>query len=145
MQRRMLLSALAPGVALGCLGLTAAPARAQTLGDKIVLGQSAPLSGPAAQLGLQMQAGAKLYFAKAAIATEQPDQVLVAARDHALGEQKPLGQFHIRTRRPHRHGEGGTAHPDFEGFLDCQGFRAGYGAARGDVFGPASCRYATHG
>ena len=29
---------------------------------RIVLGQSAPLSGPAAQLGLQMQAGAKLFF-----------------------------------------------------------------------------------
>ncbi|MCH7344547.1 ABC transporter substrate-binding protein [Pelomonas sp. CA6] len=29
---------------------------------RIVLGQSAPLSGPAAQLGLQMQTGAKLYF-----------------------------------------------------------------------------------
>ncbi|MBT9455822.1 MAG: ABC transporter substrate-binding protein [Burkholderiaceae bacterium] len=29
---------------------------------RIVLGQSVPLTGPAAQLGLQMQAGAKLYF-----------------------------------------------------------------------------------
>jgi ABC-type branched-subunit amino acid transport system substrate-binding protein len=35
-------------------------ARAQ--GDKIVLGQSAPLSGPAAQLGIQFNAGAKLAF-----------------------------------------------------------------------------------
>jgi ABC-type branched-subunit amino acid transport system substrate-binding protein len=29
---------------------------------RIVLGQSCPLSGPAAQLGLQLQAGARLYF-----------------------------------------------------------------------------------
>ena len=50
MQRRTLLSALAPGVALGCLGLTAAPARTQTLGDKIVLGQSAAFSGASAEL-----------------------------------------------------------------------------------------------
>jgi len=35
-------------------------ARAQ--GDTVVLGQSAALSGPAAQLGLQFQEGAKLYF-----------------------------------------------------------------------------------
>ena len=62
MQRRTLLSALAPGVALGCLGLTAAPARAQTLGDKIVLGQSAAFSGPSAELGQQYHQGAKLYF-----------------------------------------------------------------------------------
>ena len=62
MQRRTLLSALAPGVALGCLGLTAAPARAQALGDKIVLGQSAAFSGPSAELGQQYHLGAKLYF-----------------------------------------------------------------------------------
>ncbi len=62
MQRRTLLSALAPGVALGCLGLTAAPARAQTLGDKIVLGQSAAFSGPSAELGQQYHLGATLYF-----------------------------------------------------------------------------------
>ena len=62
MQRRTLLSALAPGVALGCLGLTTAPARAQTLGDKIVLGQSAAFSGPSAELGQQYHLGAKLYF-----------------------------------------------------------------------------------
>ena len=29
---------------------------------RIVLGQSAPLTGPAAQLGTQMQAGARLFF-----------------------------------------------------------------------------------
>ncbi|MFM9900327.1 MAG: ABC transporter substrate-binding protein [Polaromonas sp.] len=36
-------------------------ARAQS-DDKIVLGQSAPLTGPAAQLGIQFQQGAALYF-----------------------------------------------------------------------------------
>jgi len=36
------------------------PARAQD--DRIVLGQSAAFTGPAAQLGIQFHAGAKLYF-----------------------------------------------------------------------------------
>lgn len=31
-------------------------------GNRLVLGQSAPLSGPAAELGLQMNRGARLYF-----------------------------------------------------------------------------------
>ncbi len=49
------------------LGATAAatlalPARAQAERNRIVLGQSAALSGPAAELGLQFQRGAKLYF-----------------------------------------------------------------------------------
>jgi ABC-type branched-subunit amino acid transport system substrate-binding protein len=39
----------------------ALPALAQN--NRIVLGQSAALSGPAAQLGLQMNAGARIYFA----------------------------------------------------------------------------------
>lgn len=54
MQRRHCLTGLAA---------LAAPAwlRAQER-RRIVLGQSAPLSGAAAQLGLQMQAGARLYF-----------------------------------------------------------------------------------
>lgn len=53
--RRRLLSAAAASVA--------APAvlRAQT-SNRIVLGQSAALSGPAAQLGIQFQQGAKLWF-----------------------------------------------------------------------------------
>ena len=38
----------------------ALPALAQN--NRIVLGQSAALSGPAAQLGLQMNAGARIYF-----------------------------------------------------------------------------------
>jgi len=57
LQRRHALTALA------ALSTLASPAllRAQER-RRIVLGQSAPLSGPAAQLGLQMQAGAKLFF-----------------------------------------------------------------------------------
>ncbi len=37
---------------------------AQELRGRIVLGQSAALTGAAAQLGLQFQAGARLYFAR---------------------------------------------------------------------------------
>jgi branched-chain amino acid transport system substrate-binding protein len=48
------------------LGVTAAslcpPLLAQTAAAKIVLGQSAPFSGPAAQLGEQFKRGALLYF-----------------------------------------------------------------------------------
>jgi branched-chain amino acid transport system substrate-binding protein len=40
----------------------AAPAWAQSSGRSIVLGQSAPFSGPAAQLGEQFKRGALLYF-----------------------------------------------------------------------------------
>lgn len=48
-------------IGLGAAALGGLPlARAQ--GDAVVLGQSAPLTGPAAQLGLQFQAGARLYF-----------------------------------------------------------------------------------
>jgi branched-chain amino acid transport system substrate-binding protein len=47
--------------ALGAAALLGAPAlRAQ--GDRIMLGQSAPFSGPAAQLGIQFNRGAKLYL-----------------------------------------------------------------------------------
>ncbi len=56
MQRRTLLNHLAAGAAW-----LAAPALAQS-DRRIVLGQSAPLSGPAAQLGIQFQQGAKLAF-----------------------------------------------------------------------------------
>jgi ABC-type branched-subunit amino acid transport system substrate-binding protein len=48
-------------LALAGLALTGATARAQER-RSIVLGQSVPLTGPAAQLGLQMQLGAKAYF-----------------------------------------------------------------------------------
>ena len=45
-------------------GLFAVPAAAETgvTDQKILLGQSAAFSGPAAQLGIQMHAGAKAYF-----------------------------------------------------------------------------------
>lgn len=55
MQRRTMLARLAAGSA----GL-AMPAIAQ--GARIVLGQACALTGPAAQLGLQMRMGAQLYF-----------------------------------------------------------------------------------
>lgn len=62
MQRRQLLSLIAPGMALGSLGLPTLSA-AQAAGDKpIVLGQSAAFSGPAAELGQQYHLGARLYF-----------------------------------------------------------------------------------
>jgi len=48
-------------LAAGATALTGFPAvHAQS--DKIVLGQSAAFTGPAAQLGIQLHAGAKLYF-----------------------------------------------------------------------------------
>lgn len=47
--------------ALASLALPAATARAQEH-RSLVLGQSVPLTGPAAQLGLQMQLGARAYF-----------------------------------------------------------------------------------
>jgi ABC-type branched-subunit amino acid transport system substrate-binding protein len=47
--------------AAGALALAGAPAlRAQ--GDRILLAQSAPFTGPSAQLGIQFHQGAKLYF-----------------------------------------------------------------------------------
>jgi len=49
---------------LAALSALALPlgAVAQDSKRRILLGQSAPLTGPAAQLGLQLQAGAKLFF-----------------------------------------------------------------------------------
>ncbi|MBL8288337.1 MAG: ABC transporter substrate-binding protein [Rubrivivax sp.] len=60
--RRLALRSVGAGLA----ALLAPPAlRAQAEGrGRIVLGQSAALSGAAAQLGLQFQAGARLYFAR---------------------------------------------------------------------------------
>ena len=55
MKRRTLITRIAAGAA--CLAL---PAWAQQRG--IVIGQSAAFTGPAAQLGIQMNAGAKIYF-----------------------------------------------------------------------------------
>lgn len=47
---------------LGAAALTAAPALRAQNANRLVLGQSAAFSGPAAQLGIQFHAGAKLYF-----------------------------------------------------------------------------------
>ena len=55
MKRRTLITRIADSAA--CLAL---PAWAQQRG--IVIGQSAAFTGPAAQLGIQMNAGAKIYF-----------------------------------------------------------------------------------
>src|SRR5580765_6294769 len=57
MQRRQFVRQLG-GVAAAALAL---PGRTQT-DRRVVLGQSVPLSGPAAELGKQFQAGAKLLF-----------------------------------------------------------------------------------
>jgi branched-chain amino acid transport system substrate-binding protein len=60
MQRELIGKLLA-----GMLGIASASAGAQTPGvtaDKIVLGQAAVFSGPAAQLGIQMRNGIKAYF-----------------------------------------------------------------------------------
>ena len=54
------LSALAGALALGCAAL--ASAETGVTGDKIVLGQAAVFSGPAAQLGIQMRNGILAYF-----------------------------------------------------------------------------------
>ncbi len=59
--RRRALSRLICPLALGPAASIALPALAQ--GDRrIVLGQSCALTGPAAQLGLQMNRGARVYF-----------------------------------------------------------------------------------
>lgn len=48
--------------ALGSTALIASPALRAQSDSRIVLGQSAPFTGPAAQLGIQFNLGAKLYF-----------------------------------------------------------------------------------
>lgn len=50
--------------AASLIGTAAGSAQAETgvTADTILIGQSAPMSGPAAQLGQQMNLGAKLYF-----------------------------------------------------------------------------------
>lgn len=67
MQARSIMRRLA-AFAVSAIGITtmaaASTAQAETgvTNDTIVVGQSAPMSGPAAQLGQQMNRGAKLYF-----------------------------------------------------------------------------------
>jgi ABC-type branched-subunit amino acid transport system substrate-binding protein len=64
MQRRRVLSSL--GACLGASGVAGVSgsvwAQAATAAGVIVLGQSAPLTGPSAQLGLQFNLGAQLHF-----------------------------------------------------------------------------------
>lgn len=50
--------------AAGIIGMASSGASAETgvTNDAIIVGQSAPMSGPAAQLGQQMNRGAQLYF-----------------------------------------------------------------------------------
>lgn len=65
MRRRLAISSLGSFVGAAALGAWAPQARAQSAGvadDRIVLGQSAPFSGPSAQLGLQFNLGAQLHF-----------------------------------------------------------------------------------
>jgi ABC-type branched-subunit amino acid transport system substrate-binding protein len=63
MQRRTLLAAASHSAALACLATVSSTAQADGITDStIVLGQSAPFSGPAEQLGLQYHLGAQLYF-----------------------------------------------------------------------------------
>ncbi|MGI9216525.1 MAG: ABC transporter substrate-binding protein [Hydrogenophaga sp.] len=65
MRRRLAISSLGSWVGAAALGTWSHAARAQSAGvadDRVVLGQSAPFSGPAAQLGLQFHLGAQLHF-----------------------------------------------------------------------------------
>jgi ABC-type branched-subunit amino acid transport system substrate-binding protein len=63
MQARKITGMLAALLA-SIIGMAAGSARAETgvTGDTIVVGQSAAMSGPAAQLGQQVNRGAQLYF-----------------------------------------------------------------------------------
>lgn len=63
MQRRTLLNAACQTAALAGLGSPLASRAADGITDNlVVLGQSAPFSGPAEQLGLQYHLGAQLFF-----------------------------------------------------------------------------------
>ena len=57
MKRRSLIQS-----AVASAGALAFPAVIASKKPQLVLGQSAALTGPAAQLGIQFRAGAKLYF-----------------------------------------------------------------------------------
>jgi ABC-type branched-subunit amino acid transport system substrate-binding protein len=55
---------LVAALVAACAALAAVPARAEdgVTGDRILLGQSAAFTGPAAQLGIQMRNGMQAYF-----------------------------------------------------------------------------------
>lgn len=48
--------------AAGSLAVLGAPSLVRAQSEKIILGQSAPFTGPAAQLGIQFNKGAKIFF-----------------------------------------------------------------------------------
>jgi len=58
------MKSLLAGLLAACVAMAAAPARAEdgVTADRILLGQSAAFTGPAAQLGIQMRNGIKAYF-----------------------------------------------------------------------------------
>lgn len=64
MQRRRVIASVGSLVGGSVLGGWSAMAQAQSSGgsDRIVIGQSAPFTGPSAQLGLQFHLGAQLHF-----------------------------------------------------------------------------------
>lgn len=62
MQRRRVLSSLGVGLGVSTLAGVTGSLWAQSGSGALVLGQSAPFTGPATQLGLQFNLGAQLYF-----------------------------------------------------------------------------------
>ena len=62
MQRRTLLSATVQTTALACLASTRTAWADGITDSTVVLGQSAPFSGPAEQLGIQYNLGAQMVF-----------------------------------------------------------------------------------
>lgn len=62
MRRRLAISSVGAWLGAPALSALAPLARAQSAQGAVVLGQSAPFTGPAAQLGLQFNLGAQLYL-----------------------------------------------------------------------------------
>lgn len=62
MRRRLAISSVGACLGAPALSVLAPLARAQNATGTVVLGQSAPFTGPAAQLGLQFNLGAQLYL-----------------------------------------------------------------------------------
>ena len=62
MRRRLAISSVGACLGAPALSVLAPLARAQNAPGTVVLGQSAPFTGPAAQLGLQFNLGAQLYL-----------------------------------------------------------------------------------
>ncbi|MBC3870402.1 ABC transporter substrate-binding protein [Undibacterium oligocarboniphilum] len=62
LRRKTAFSSILLALAVACLPAASALAESGVTEHKIILGQSAAFSGPAAQLGIQLHAGAKAYF-----------------------------------------------------------------------------------